>query len=113
MKPKRIQRTRKHRLPENTVCVTRPGKWGNPFVVGEGYTQAEAAFAFESALESGRLPITPAEVRRELAGMNLACWCKPGEPCHAEVLLRVANAGREPLPVECLVSESARRWDDI
>lgn len=23
---------------------------------------------------------------------NLACWCKPGEPCHADVLLKLANA---------------------
>ena len=31
--PKRIQRkrTKGWRLPPNTVCVTRPGKWGNPF----------------------------------------------------------------------------------
>jgi hypothetical protein len=27
----------------------------------------------------------------ELAGKNLACWCKPGEPCHADVLLDLAN----------------------
>ena len=23
----------------------------------------------------------------ELRGKNLACWCKPGHPCHADVLL--------------------------
>ncbi len=28
----------------------------------------------------------------ELRGKNLACWCKPGEPCHADVLLELANA---------------------
>ena len=27
----------------------------------------------------------------ELKGKNLACWCKPGTPCHADVLLRMAN----------------------
>lgn len=27
----------------------------------------------------------------ELRGHDLACWCKPGEPCHADVLLRYAN----------------------
>lgn len=27
-----------------------------------------------------------------LAGHNLACWCKPGAPCHADVLLEMANA---------------------
>lgn len=28
----------------------------------------------------------------ELRGKNLACWCKPGKPCHADVLLEIANA---------------------
>jgi hypothetical protein len=32
------------------------------------------------------------EIRRELAGRNLACWCKPDQPCHADVLLKLANA---------------------
>lgn len=27
----------------------------------------------------------------ELRGKNLACWCKPGHPCHADVLLDVAR----------------------
>lgn len=27
----------------------------------------------------------------ELHGMHLACFCKPGHPCHADVLLEVAN----------------------
>jgi hypothetical protein len=27
-----------------------------------------------------------------LRGKNLACWCKPGQPCHADVLLEIANA---------------------
>lgn len=30
-------------------------------------------------------------VKRELKDKNLACWCKPGEPCHADVLLKIAN----------------------
>lgn len=30
-------------------------------------------------------------IRAELRGKNLACWCKPGEPCHADVLLEIAN----------------------
>jgi hypothetical protein len=29
----------------------------------------------------------------ELRGENLACWCKPGAPCHADILLHWANAG--------------------
>jgi len=31
------------------------------------------------------------EARRKLVGLNLACWCKPGTPCHADVLLQIAN----------------------
>jgi hypothetical protein len=27
----------------------------------------------------------------ELRGKNLACWCKPDQPCHADVLLELAN----------------------
>jgi hypothetical protein len=27
----------------------------------------------------------------ELRGCNLACWCPIGEPCHADVLLELAN----------------------
>ena len=27
----------------------------------------------------------------ELRGKNLACWCPIGQPCHADVLLELAN----------------------
>jgi hypothetical protein len=30
-----------------------------------------------------------------LRGKNLACWCKPRDPCHGDVLLEIANAGRD------------------
>ncbi|MEE4210586.1 MAG: DUF4326 domain-containing protein [Parvularcula sp.] len=29
--------------------------------------------------------------KRELRGRNLACWCPLGNPCHADVLLEIAN----------------------
>lgn len=32
------------------------------------------------------------EIRSALAGRDLACWCPLDEPCHADVLLEVANA---------------------
>jgi len=37
-------------------------------------------------------PPTIEEIRAELRGKNLACWCRIGEPCHADVLLEIANA---------------------
>ena len=91
--PERIQRKRSKgwRLPPNTVCVSRPGKWGNPF---SQCTQADNAavfrsFALDNTLAAVRLRET---ARRELRGKNLACWCKPGTPCHADTLLEIANA---------------------
>jgi hypothetical protein len=32
------------------------------------------------------------DIRRELAGKDLACWCPLDQPCHADVLLELANA---------------------
>lgn len=117
--PQRIQLSRKKgwRMPENTVKVDRSTKWGNPFVIcsdkgptGEHYAQdpATAVYLFKDMLlkEGSWSPIpvplwpkrkipaqwtTVEDVRRELRGKNLACWCKPGEPCHADVLLALAN----------------------
>lgn len=35
-------------------------------------------------------------VRRELGGRKLACWCELDRPCHADILLALANAGAGP-----------------
>jgi hypothetical protein len=32
------------------------------------------------------------ELRAELRGKSLACWCPLDQPCHADVLLELANA---------------------
>ena len=34
-----------------------------------------------------------------LRGKNLACWCKPRDPCHGDVLLQIANAPLEQLEI--------------
>lgn len=36
-------------------------------------------------------PPTIEDIREKLRGRDLACWCKPGEPCHADILLELAN----------------------
>ena len=46
--------------------------------------------AMRMTLGGWRLPFTIDDVRRELAGKDLCCWCPPG-PCHADVLLEVAR----------------------
>jgi hypothetical protein len=74
------------------VSVTRPGRWGNPFKVTRERPLALAIAQFREALEAGTLPYSKTEVMKQLRGKNLACWCKPGAPCHADILLEIANA---------------------
>jgi hypothetical protein len=40
-------------------------------------------------------PATRAKIRRHLAGKDLACWCPLDQPCHADVLLEIANQKAE------------------
>jgi hypothetical protein len=85
--PIRVQRQRAKgwKMPPNTVSVTRPGKWGNPFVVGNCSSVIDPVTRFACEV-APLLDLTP------LRGKNLACWCKLGEPCHADILLELANA---------------------
>lgn len=92
--PKRIQlsRAKGWRMPPNTVKVDRSTRWGNPYRVGAmpingdgGQTLAEALWAYEN------LFLIDKNVS-ELRGKDLACWCPLDKPCHADILLRLANA---------------------
>jgi hypothetical protein len=31
------------------------------------------------------------QIRRELGGRDLMCWCPVGAPCHGDLLLQIAN----------------------
>jgi len=89
--------------------VTRPGRWGNLFQIKAvaaqfGLDRAAArakAVALHRDWMTGR-PVAagsdpgvppPAihELILKLGGHNLCCWCKPGEPCHADLLIELAN----------------------
>ncbi len=89
--PQRFQRSRRKgaRLPPSVVVVTRPTKWGNPHSLELG--RAEAVRRYREDLLAGRLLITVADVKQQLRGADLACYCPLNEPCHADVLLEVAN----------------------
>lgn len=111
--PERVQRQRTAgwRMPENTMSVTRPGTYGNPYFpgcgIGYGYVDdnlrmvdydandlAQCVLMFRFRMRDMKL-YEPAKYEAFLAplrGKNLACWCKPGDPCHADVLLEIANA---------------------
>ena len=81
-------------MPDNTVVVARPSRYGNPHRVGwcpecaSEHTREEAVAAFRAGLDQ---PLR-ARARLELRGKNLACWCPEGVPCHADVLLAIANS---------------------
>lgn len=108
--PKRIQlrRTKGWRKPEGAMVVARPSKWGNPFTVeacidagitdDEAVARTECVAAFRDWLRNewfwpygndkrdrilADLPV--------LSGHDLACWCPLDQPCHADVLLDLAN----------------------
>ncbi|MFG1376138.1 DUF4326 domain-containing protein [Xanthobacter autotrophicus] len=103
--PRRIQlsRAKGWRMPENTVRVDRATKWGNPWriegarEVGFAGSDEHLAGVVVDMFRNGvrrRLPAVgygETEVRAALAGKHLACWCKSGAPCHADVLLEIAN----------------------
>jgi hypothetical protein len=95
--PQRIQRqrTRGRRMPTNTVYVGRPSRCGNPFRVSPvaGETAVDPYRRWLTCTASGQRLL--AEARRDLAGRNLACWCPPGQACHADILLTLANATGE------------------
>jgi hypothetical protein len=121
MKPQRIQlcRTAGFNLQRHSwalnglICVTvaRPSRWGNPFIrhdddrkpwresainlfrsMLKGELTNEEALAFVLEYHKGKAPPTVADVRAYLRGKNLACWCPLDQPCHADVLLEMANA---------------------
>lgn len=116
-KPQRMQVSRKagFNLQEASMAlnglpaklVTRPGPWGNPFSIDEvakTYRLDRAAAQAKAVAMAGEwlrgtldkklspgAPPSREKIRAELAGRNLACWCRPGTPCHADVLIELAN----------------------
>lgn len=83
---------------EDAVYVGRPTKWGNPFTHLSREThasfrvdtrdQAVDKYYWWITLGDGRYLLDDLE---ELRGKDLVCWCA-SQRCHADVLLRLANA---------------------
>lgn len=121
--PKRIQqrRTKGWRKPDGAVSVARPGRWGNPFRAGHRThlwhrsgahpydfyrdsfmvtDNAHAVRLFRSVLTNPEKWLDdwglPTGWEAELAGKDLMCWCPLDAPCHADVLLELANSTPPP-----------------
>lgn len=105
--PERIQqkRTKGWRKPDGAVSVARPSKWGNPYTLewARGYLANYAftdfqlqgfvvqCFQTDLIFVDGFDYPTVDEIRAELRGKDLMCWCPLDLPCHADVLLELAN----------------------
>ena len=112
--PIRVQRRRAKgwRMPPNTVYVGRPSWWGNPFLVSIHGDHGECARLYRKVIMGKENPgdLTRSQLRAAntawpdcfsmpcqdsakifLRGKNLACWCPLDQPCHADVLLELAN----------------------
>lgn len=114
------QRTKGWKMPPGVVYVGRPTKWGNPFGHLQRFSSLEdSLIAYRMACEGiwdpsklknvGDGPFRIAHgdwqefqkrfkgygptfsIQAELRGKDLACWCKIGAPCHADILIEIAN----------------------
>ena len=97
--PKRVQmrRDKPWRAEDpDAVIVDRRSEWGNPYVIGQRYLtkkfghakvrdRAHAVDLFRQSLRARSRDIS------KLRGKDLACWCPLDQPCHADVLLEIAN----------------------
>ena len=75
------------KIPPDAIYVGRPSKWGNPFFVGPDTREVVVAKYkkwLDNQIAKGWLD------PEELRGKDLVCWCAP-LPCHADVLLELAN----------------------
>lgn len=116
--PERVQlsRAKGWRMPDNTVKVDRTTRWGNPYQVWhdtqQGWLVSKGGCHWKVASKPEGLQLAVEKFEADcqqsvgffggatwlapLRGKNLACWCKAGAPCHADVLLRLANEGQQP-----------------
>ena len=91
-------------MPEDTIYVGRPTKWGNPFHVKElGAEEAVKRYKecilnntmcyayideIEASIQFDRFKWM-AENLEQLRGKDLACFCSLSSPCHADILIEL------------------------
>ena len=76
--------------------MARPTRWGNPFRAKkpDAGSRAVAVARYRKWLFSPAGKSTRIEAEKYLAGRDLACWCPSHGPCHADVLIEVANVSK-------------------
>lgn len=82
-------------MPRNAVSVCRPGRYGNPFHDGGRFAMVRQEYVDAYRDMAEYLFAHDREWRKrmiaDLRGRDLACFCPLDQPCHAAVLLELAN----------------------
>lgn len=115
------KRTKGWKMPPNTVYVGRPSRFGNPFWHLAKFGSVEdSLIAYRMAVDgiwdpsrlkhvsdgalhvacqdfaeftkTFKLANVREDIRSNLRGRDLACWCPLDQPCHADILLEIANS---------------------
>lgn len=88
----RVLNKYKDAVPTDAVYIGRPTKWGNPFPITKQLSRESAVAKFRELVESNEQ--FREEIRAELRGKDLVCFCSP-KCCHGDVLLEIANNDRK------------------
>lgn len=93
--PVRVTKRYGFSAPEGVIYVGRPTKYGNPWKVKD-HGLAEALRLYRNMLDDKnqrKVIGYPSDdvIRRELRGRDLQCWCDLDKPCHADILMEIAN----------------------
>lgn len=85
------------------VYIGRPSKYGNPFSHLPDSAGSVKVSSRDEAVDNyrkwvlgemtvpGLIPPSLDDIRRDLAGKVLGCWCAPNR-CHGDVLVELANS---------------------
>jgi 5'(3')-deoxyribonucleotidase len=88
-------------MPENTVSITRPGRWGNPYK-GENCVQKFKDCVLNNSMVYLYSNSSDAEKHYKhfkwiseniamLINKDIACFCKSHDICHGDVLINMIN----------------------
>lgn len=97
------KRTKGWKKPAGSICVTRPGPFGNPYETAEEFEEALRfallVTAYNRKTNSQYTTLVKREQHmmriagrlEELRNKDLLCFCPLEKACHADVLIRFAN----------------------
>ena len=72
------------------VYIGRPGKWGNPFIIGRDGTREQVIEKYREWILSNPKLLGDIE---ELRGKTLGCYCSP-LACHGNILIELLEKTR-------------------